>query len=597
MQLRREGSDVPVSVLVSAFPIRYEGDKQVVLTLEDVSDVVRLKEEVSQAEQALRESEALYRSLFTLAPSGVVLLGEEGRILAFNDQAHEQLGYTRGEYSGLRLADLHPPEQRAPVSAWMALVFETSGAEVECRHRAKSGEIRDILCRSRPVEIGGRRRLLSVFEHITHRARVGEELRASEARFRAIFEQAAVGVAQGETRTGRYVRVNDKFCAIVGYSREEILARSWQDFTHPDDLQQALASVSRMVASHEPYSKQKRYVRKDGSIVWVDLTVSPMWTAGEEPIFQIAVIEDVTARKRAEDELNRSEARFRALIERATDMIVVLDAGGRIQFWSPSATEVLGWTAAEVLGRSGAEFIHADDLQRVMAVVRASSVEQGPTPRITVRCRHKDGSWRLLEGLGRNLLHDPVVRGVVVNTRDVTEQRRLEEQFQQAQKLESIGRLAGGVFVVFFPRTSEPAEEGAAPPAPVKVTRGTETVLVVEDDPQVRVVTVRSLGSGGYRVLVAGSGAEALEIAARERGGVDLLVTDVIMPGLDGRALADELHRHHPELRVLYVSGHAEEVIATRGVLEPGTEFLPKPFTERSSWRGCGRSSTPARGR
>ncbi len=104
----------------------------------------------------------------------------------------------------------------------------------------------------------------------------------------------------------------------------------------------------------------------------------------------------------------------------------------------------------------------------------------------------------------------------------------------------------------------------------------------MEDDPAVRAVTVRALRQAGYRVLVAAAGAEALQIAAREASQVDLLVTDVIMPGLDGRAVADELRRRRPGLRVLYVSGHAEEVIANRGVLEPGTEFLPKPFTEAS---------------
>ncbi len=795
VHVHRAGSDARVSVHVSAFAIHHGGDRRVVVTLEDVSDLVRLKGEVSQAEQALRESEALYRSLFTLAPSGVVLLGEEGRILAFNDQAHQQLGYTRQEFGSLRLADLHSEEQRPVVEEKMAQILGTGDEKFECRHRTKSGETRDVLFTARRVEIGGRRRLLSVWEDITDRTRAEQELRASEARFRAIFEQAAVGVVQVEMPTGRYVRANDKFCAIVGYTREEVLARRWQDFTHPDDLEEGLASVHLMAATREPYSKQKRYVRKDGSVVWVDLTVSPMWAAGEKPTFQIAVIEDVTAHKLAELALNRSEARFRALIEKATDVIVVLDGGGRIRFWSPGATKALGWTAKEALARASEEFVHPEDRQRVADAFAAAAAGGGSTPPVTIRCGHKDGSWRLLEGVGRNLLGDSVVRGVVVNARDVTEQCRLEEQFQQAQKLESIGRLAGGVahdfnnlltvilsgveamkqdmrqglvpdaeivqevgaagerardltrqllafarrqviapvpldlgvlvrssekllrrvmgedvelvvalepgawpvrcdpgqieqvvlnlavnardamprggvltletrnvevkegatptdsgirpgsyarlsirdsgegmspevkahvfepffttkpvgqgtglglatvygivrqnngyvlvdsspgrgttFELYFPRTSEPVVAASPVPA-VTVTCGAETVLVVEDDPQVRAVTVRSLLGAGYRVLMAGGGAEALELAARERRPIDILVTDVIMPGLDGRAVADELRRHHPELRVLYVSGHAEEVIANRGVLEPGTEFLPKPFTKVS---------------
>jgi CheY-like chemotaxis protein len=139
----------------------------------------------------------------------------------------------------------------------------------------------------------------------------------------------------------------------------------------------------------------------------------------------------------------------------------------------------------------------------------------------------------------------------------------------------------GATFELFFPRILG-AAIAASPPAVVTTPRGTETVLVVEDDPQVRDITVRSLRSGGYRVLVAGAGHEAFEIAAGERGRLRLLVTDVMMPGLDGRAVANELRRHHPDLRVLYVSGHAQEVIAKRGVLEPGIELLPKPFTRSS---------------
>jgi two-component system, cell cycle sensor histidine kinase and response regulator CckA len=115
----------------------------------------------------------------------------------------------------------------------------------------------------------------------------------------------------------------------------------------------------------------------------------------------------------------------------------------------------------------------------------------------------------------------------------------------------------GATFDVYFPRTSEeivPVLE-AAPTS----SRGSETILVVEDDPLVRKAAIRSLSAAGYRVIVAGSGREALEVAAREKHAFDLLLTDVIMPGQNGRELADELRRSRPDLRVLYMSGYAHE--------------------------------------
>jgi len=136
----------------------------------------------------------------------------------------------------------------------------------------------------------------------------------------------------------------------------------------------------------------------------------------------------------------------------------------------------------------------------------------------------------------------------------------------------------GTTFELRFPRTLEPSP-AAVPPPRALAARGTETVLVVEDDAQVREVTVRGLRAGGYRVLVAAGAAEALALGGDEIGGIDLVVTDVVMPGLDGHALADELRRRRPELRVLYVSGYTEDAVIARGVLSSGMAFLAKPFT------------------
>jgi CheY-like chemotaxis protein len=136
----------------------------------------------------------------------------------------------------------------------------------------------------------------------------------------------------------------------------------------------------------------------------------------------------------------------------------------------------------------------------------------------------------------------------------------------------------GTTFEIRFPRTlAKPAE--APRPAPAPPARGQETVLVVEDDPRVRAVTVRALRAAGHRVLVAASGGEAVALADQHDGPLHLVVTDVVMPGMSGRAVVDALRVRQPGLRALFVSGYPQEVISRRGVLEGGVEFLAKPFT------------------
>jgi two-component system cell cycle sensor histidine kinase/response regulator CckA len=143
-----------------------------------------------------------------------------------------------------------------------------------------------------------------------------------------------------------------------------------------------------------------------------------------------------------------------------------------------------------------------------------------------------------------------------------------------------VGR--GTTFRVFLPRVAEAADRRGDRPVPDVLPRGHGTVLLVEDEDAVRALAVRILERLGYDLLVAGSGVEALAIATRHRRPVDLLLTDVVMPGMSGRELAAQLAGCHPETAVLYTSGYTEEVIAHHGVLDPGLRFIPKPYTPQA---------------
>jgi two-component system cell cycle sensor histidine kinase/response regulator CckA len=142
----------------------------------------------------------------------------------------------------------------------------------------------------------------------------------------------------------------------------------------------------------------------------------------------------------------------------------------------------------------------------------------------------------------------------------------------------------GTTVKLYLPRIDEPAES-AHPQEAAKLSRGSETILLVEDEPSLRMIAREILEENGYRVIDAAGGAEGLEIVRRHADPIHLLITDVVMPGMNGRALAESSTAARPQMKVLYISGYTDDVIAHHGVLEPGTAFLGKPFTAQALLR------------
>jgi CheY-like chemotaxis protein len=137
----------------------------------------------------------------------------------------------------------------------------------------------------------------------------------------------------------------------------------------------------------------------------------------------------------------------------------------------------------------------------------------------------------------------------------------------------------GTTFKIYFPRVDQPAEGTSTDRRPTNVLRGTETILLVEDDPQLRQLSSSVLAHCGYKVLTAGTPEEGLSICESNKGAIRLLVTDVVMPRMNGRQLAEQILKSCPNLKVLYISGYTDNAIVHYGVLDPGLWFLPKPFT------------------
>lgn len=160
-------------------------------------------------------------------------------------------------------------------------------------------------------QIGG---LILYTEVVTQAVEAQMRLQAAEARYRAVFDQAAVGVAR-VADDGRFLEVNDRFCAITGYDRSDLLTQRYQDITHPDDVDPDMAQAAALLAGRIPnYSREKRYLNKDGDTVWINLAVSLVRTRDGAPDYFVTVIEDITPRKRAEAEQQRYQGQLRLMI-------------------------------------------------------------------------------------------------------------------------------------------------------------------------------------------------------------------------------------------------------------------------------------------
>jgi PAS domain S-box-containing protein len=621
-----------------------------------------------------------------------------------------------------------------------------------------------------------------------------DALGASESRFRAVFEQAAVGMTLVDLDS-RFLRVNQRFCDITGYTRDEILGRTYSEMTHPDDRAGDRRHVADILTGKCDTARwQKRYLRKDGQTIWIAITIAPL-RIPNEPLRMLGVVEDITERMRAQEALQQSEERFRQVVEQAPEGILVT-IGLEIRYANSAAVRMLGAdSSASLVGTHVLGRMHTDE--REISRERCMQTERGiPAPLSSRRMLRLNGETFPAEVQAVSIVYDgqpaalAFFRDVTDQNRVAEERARLEQSFQQAQKMESVGRLAGGVahdfnnhltvingycdmlldalgpdhpmeeelseiraagtraaaltqqllafsrkqiaeprplvlnevveefsrlvrrligddievvtrmqpdlgpvladkgqmhqvlmnlavnardamptggrltvstrhadfdeasaaaqdarpgaFVVltvedtgtgippemlqkifepFFttkpmgvgtglglatvygiveqsggwirvasepgrgttfriclPRIDRADVATASRPAASSSVGGSETVLVVEDQADVRKLAMGILRKNGYRLLEASNASDAIEVAARFAGRIDLVLTDVVMPGMTGREMAKRLQAERPSLRVLFTSGYSSDVIARQGVLEPGVAYLAKPF-------------------
>jgi diguanylate cyclase (GGDEF)-like protein/PAS domain S-box-containing protein len=417
---RKDGSVMIVDT--SASVISYGGKTALCAVSRDVTERRKL-------EETLRESEERFRSLVQNASDLITILEADGTVRYDSPAIGRMLGYGPGERVGTSAFDYIHPEDVSRVKHTFGETVDEHGVQppVEFRIRHKDGSWRYIeTTRSNVLDEPAVQGVVSNARDVTERKQAERALRESEARFRAMFDRAAIGMALVNAE-GRLLESNPALREMLGYSDEELRGMHFADLTHPEDVVEDAASFEELVAGDiDRFRLEKRYVRKDGRLLWGCLTSSSVPGAGGDPWFMVGMVEDITERKEAERALRESEERYRAVVERSVEAIYLFDPETK-QVLEANATfeELLGYSADELLEMKIYDFV-AHDVDDIDMNVKRHLIEE---KRFVGERKYHQKDGRLLEvEVSATLIPYDGQEAVCCVVRDVTGRKALEEE-------------------------------------------------------------------------------------------------------------------------------------------------------------------------
>ena len=498
--------------------------------------------ETGRLVRSLERSEERYRLLFEANPLPMwVYDAETLRFLAVNEAAVRHYGYTSAEFLSMTITDIRPKED---VEALLADMRQQGGpgspTPSTWRHRLKDGSLIDVEITAGKVVFEGRSAALVLAHDVTERRRLEERLTQAE-KMEAIGRLAG-GVAHD---------FNNLLTVISGYA-EILLARpDMQGRDQIGEIAHAAEQASALTRQLLAFSRRQ--------VLHPQVLDLNEIVAGMEPMVRRIIGDDVSVGVRLASGLTPVEA-DRAQLERvilnlAANARDAMPHGGRLTIETADVDLDEEYTSTRGEGTAGANVLLAvsdtgvgmsEDVQRHLFEPFFTTKAPGA-------------------GTGLGLA---TVFGVV------------KQSGGSIYVYSEEGR--GTTFKIYLPAAVPDPAQAATGGPDTAAERGTETIMIVEDDVRVRDLVRLMLESKGYEVLTAGGADEAMQLCAERSGAVDLLLTDVIMPGVNGRVLAEHLAAISPAMRILFMSGYSDEAVYLHGEISPNAAFIEKPFTDRT---------------
>jgi PAS domain S-box-containing protein len=388
-------------------------------------------EERRQADASRRQQHALLEAVAAGTSDIIFVKDTRGRYLMMNAAGSRFFGVPADQLVGRRDADLFPAEVARQLIDADRQVMQT-GSTITFEEPVVRGDNEFVyLTIKAPFRDADGRMLgiVGIAHDITDRRRQEDRIRRSEEVLADFVENAAMGL-HWVGRDGTILWANRTELEMLGYQRDEYVGKNIAQF-HVDE--RVIKDILRRLTSDEPLHGHEARMRcKNGAIKHVLIYSNVLRESGDF-VHTRCFTQDVTDRKLAQEALAASERRFRSMIEKSWDAVVLFDAQGTFTYTTPSVERIIGYTSDEMIGRNVFELMHPDDLPITQQLLFEILSEPGTTRSAEFRYRHKNGSYRWIEGSGTNLLHDPTVRAIVGNYHDITIRKQAQEALRESQ--------------------------------------------------------------------------------------------------------------------------------------------------------------------